>query len=621
MNYTFRLIRAACFYLLAGVLRIIGVHTLVSLYPKVASEIDTQQSEGINIFKLKKQSNKYIVFRCTKQGHRWRTQISKRTARSQGCPYHPCCSNGRASKQYNLLTEFPDIAAEWDHGKNTDDTPESVRPFSPKSIHWKHRIVSMLGRVETHYWKARIADRTKRKDSCPYCAGKIPSPDHNLAVDNPSLAAQWHPTKNGKLNPCDVTPHSDTVAHWQASCGHVWAARVASRNTKGYPGCPKCRPGTSAIELRILSELRVILFDIEILHRDRSIGAEIDVRAPSIGINIEVDSLYYHQGRVEQELNKNRLVEGLNEKLIRVRENGLTRLSSHDIYYSQKDSEEDIVFSLVRGMLDTLSLPQVITIALQEYLLEGEFVAELSYQRGLARKSMSSEESSLDSLFPEIAGELHPTKNGGLKATNISAKSNRKVTWLGTCGHEWVARIANRTTLNQGCPHFPCTHNPRSSDSYNLAVIAPDLAAEWHPSRNGELTPTESTPTSGRKVWWKDKEGNEWEAKISNRCDSKGNIKAGCPIQKQKNKKPVKQRKLSPKYNLAVVNPIVASEWHPKKNRNKSPDQVSPGSKKKYWFKCKNKDCLHEWSAAVCNLTYADGRPKSGCPNCRKKAA
>ena len=30
----------------------------------------------------------------------------------------------------------------------------------------------------------------------------------------------------------------------------------------------------------------------------------------------------------------------------------------------------------------------------------------------------------------------------------------------------------------------------------------PDVASEWHPIKNGELTPEDVAPMSGKKVWW-----------------------------------------------------------------------------------------------------------------------
>lgn len=53
---------------------------------------------------------------------------------------------------------------------------------------------------------------------------------------------------------------------------------------------------------------------------------------------------------------------------------------------------------------------------------------------------------------PDIAAEWHPTKNGDLKPTDVVAGSNRKVWWLGKCGHEWEAPVSYRSRRGDGCP-------------------------------------------------------------------------------------------------------------------------------------------------------------------------
>ena len=32
--------------------------------------------------------------------------------------------------------------------------------------------------------------------------------------------------------------------------------------------------------------------------------------------------------------------------------------------------------------------------------------------------------------------------------------------------------------------------------------LYPDLVKEWHPTKNGDLTPNDFTHGSGKKVWW-----------------------------------------------------------------------------------------------------------------------
>jgi DNA-directed RNA polymerase subunit RPC12/RpoP len=74
---------------------------------------------------------------------------------------------------------------------------------------------------------------------CIYCSKqKVLSGITDLATVNPELAKEWHPIKNGILQPCDVMPHSAKKVWWLGACGHEWEASISSR-TAGN-GCPFC---------------------------------------------------------------------------------------------------------------------------------------------------------------------------------------------------------------------------------------------------------------------------------------------------------------------------------------------------------------------------------------------
>ena len=49
-------------------------------------------------------------------------------------------------------------------------------------------------------------------------------------------------------------------------------------------------------------------------------------------------------------------------------------------------------------------------------------------------------------LFPKIAKELHPSKNGGLKSIDITHGSRRKVWWKCKNKHTWQAIVRARTS-------------------------------------------------------------------------------------------------------------------------------------------------------------------------------
>jgi len=58
----------------------------------------------------------------------------------------------------------------------------------------------------------------------------------------------------------------------------------------------------------------------------------------------------------------------------------------------------------------------------------------------------------LPSLYPDVVKEWNYEKNGDLNPDDFMASSNKKVWWkCSKCGHEWSAKICNRTLLNRGC--------------------------------------------------------------------------------------------------------------------------------------------------------------------------
>lgn len=55
---------------------------------------------------------------------------------------------------------------------------------------------------------------------------------------------------------------------------------------------------------------------------------------------------------------------------------------------------------------------------------------------------------SLETKYPEISKEWHPTKNGDLKSNQILSGSNKKVWWQRKEGHGWQTSIYSRTKSN-----------------------------------------------------------------------------------------------------------------------------------------------------------------------------
>ena len=54
----------------------------------------------------------------------------------------------------------------------------------------------------------------------------------------------------------------------------------------------------------------------------------------------------------------------------------------------------------------------------------------------------------------------------------------------------------------------------------DLATLMPEIAAQWHPTKNGSLLPTEVSLNSNRKIWWRDSFGHAWKAPVARRAVS-----------------------------------------------------------------------------------------------------
>lgn len=102
-------------------------------------------------------------------------------------------------------------------------------------------------------------------------------------------------------------------------------------------------------------------------------------------------------------------------------------------------------------------------------------------------------ERSLAAVNPDAAVQLHPTRNGPVTAEMVSAGSPARRWWVCSRGHEWQATVKDRAR-GAGCP-FCAGRLPTPTTC--LAARHPDLAAQWHPTRNGTLTPADVLPGSG----------------------------------------------------------------------------------------------------------------------------
>lgn len=204
----------------------------------------------------------------------------------------------------------------------------------------------------------------------------------------------------------------------------------------------------------------------------------------------------------------------------------------------------------------------------------------------------------LATTHPKIAEQWHPTKNGALTPFNVIAGSKKAVWWKCPRGndHEWEEPLVDRSNKKINCRF--CNWRKLSITNC-LQTIDPDLSKEWHPNKNGELTPKDIISGSGEKAWWKCSKNHEWEASPASRRKN-----SGCPY--------CGGRKIDRSNCLATTDQALAKEWNYTKNKGLAPENVHIGSSKKVWWKCRK--CNEEWQAVI--YSRKNG---SGCPNCAGK--
>ena len=517
----------------------------------------------------------------------------------------------------SLAEARPDLAKEWNYEKNGDLRPEDVSCGSNKKVWWKlpydvpddYPVEHLRGKHFEFEWEATIYSRNDGRN-CPYLKGKAICPGFNdLATTNPELAAQWHPTKNGDLRPSQVAANSNRKVWWICPYDDTntgkhfdfeWQALISDRNSgsdcpylngqavwAGFNDLETTNPELAAqwhpTKNKNLKPTQVTAnssnkiwwicpyddpktkkhFDFEwesiIANRNSGIGCPyLSGQSVWSGFNdlatINPELAAQWHPTKNKDLKPTQIAAKSNKKVWWL------------YHYDDPTTGKHFDF---------------------------EWKAEISSRNSgigcpyLSGKAVWSGFNDLATTNPELAAQWHPTKNGNLKPTQVTANSQKKVWWLllyddpDTGKHfdfEWQAIIKNR---NKGNDCVYLTGKAVLEGFNDLTTINPELAAQWHPTKNGDLKPTQFIASSEKKVWWllpydDPNTGKhfdfEWQALISNR--NSGN---DCPY--------LNGKAVWPGFNdLATINPELAAQWHPTKNGDLKPTQITAGSRKKVWW-------------------------------------
>lgn len=547
---------------------------------------------------------------CPDCGNTYIMDVKRRALLGIGCPY---CNRTVIMPGVNdLTTTHPELSLEW--SDKNQDSPADYFYGSQHKAWWKCPTCN-------HEWEAVIASRAQGH-GCPECAKLIiskarttPNEGESLAEKRPELLKEWDYEKN-TLDPNLVKYRSNKYASWICSaCGNTWEAVIASRSV-GH-GCPKCAAIENGLAKSKPQE------GSSLLDMYPTIAKEFDIEKNGIG----PDEITY----------------GSNRKVwwrctqcghswkasVHHRING--SLCPVCFRRSHSSFPEKAVFYYVSQVFpDAMenATPPIDGIGRMEFdiwIPSIRTAIEYDGEHWHNKKNSQSREISKDIIAYYNDIHMIHIREPNCPINVMIARTNTVYRESAT-GHESLdkAIIETIALLNKKCNISVDSARDydeiyrtllRQQTGTSLAEKYPDVAAMWHPTKNGGLTPSDINASYKTPVWWKCNKGHEYERKVANQCKSNS-----CLICTESERawniiRPVKGKSLGDLY------PLIASEWMSpvdEKYKKLTPYDVKPSSNIRVTWQCKT--CGRTWDTNI-NSRTSSHNDAIGCRSCRAKAS
>ena len=490
--------------------------SLAYRFPELAKEWHPTKNEELTPYDVSAFSHRKIWW-LGECGHAWDDVVSHRTA-GRSCPY---CAGKRVLKGFNDLgTLYPQIAKEWDYDKNDGLTPVAVSPNSHKKIWWKC--------ANGHEWEASVSNRTKNGSSCPYCKGKKAILGVNDLVSvNPSLAAEWHPTKNGNLRPFDMMGSSKRKIWWKCFEGHEWQATLDSRS-KGH-GCPYCSGRYAITGINDLQTLRPDIAKYWHPTKNKKITPDRVTVASGVKYWWIGDCGHEWQTRVAHMCNK-------------------STLEICPVCSSQNRTsfpEQAVFYYAVKLFPDSISRYGAHKKELDIYIPSLNVGIEYDGMRFHTEETVFKEQQK-NEYFKNMGIQIFRIKERNDPETicdgfsiwyrpwNNYKQLNQALEMLFSAVASYCKIRIDNIDINvqkDNAEILSLYLKKRQTDGF--AAKHPELLKEWHPTRNGKLDPWMIAEKSNQKFWWQCAKGHEWLAAVNERTGHN----TGCPYCYQENRK------------------------------------------------------------------------------------
>lgn len=417
------------------------------------------------------------------------------------------CRRPKKLPSPSLLSENPKLSRQWHPTLNEDFGPEN---FGPASNHVAWWICP-----EGHEFQGSIYGRNRRGFGCGHCSGRLLVKGKNdFASLHPEAAKEWDWHLNNELGADEVFAQSNTKYWWR--CGrnsdHIWMTTPQKRHIGR--GCHICG----------LSNFKVGVNDIESSRPDLAEEWSSTNKEKPSRVPIFATEKYLWNGACGHEWRQS--------PKNRSRGFGCTVCAGKKVLEGANDLASQFpdsakFFDAVRNGCSAAEILGTSPKKMWWFCEQGheyEMVVGNKTRRNAgcpvcSNKLIQTSVNDITSTSPEIA-KIWDYKKNTLDPTKISSGSKQVAWWVCPKGHDsYEATIYSRNFF--GCPY--CSGRKVVPGETDLASLAPDLAAQWHPRLN-DRTPIDVSLGSDYFAWWIDSLGHEWQQGVQVR--SRG---VGCP--------------------------------------------------------------------------------------------
>jgi hypothetical protein len=342
--------------------KLVKSNSLAIKNPILAQEWHPSKNSDLTPFDVTEHKSLKVWWKCDKgDDHEWESSINNRS-KGNGCSI----CDGKTIVQSNCLaTTHPELAKEWHPSKNCDSNPYNIGGGSGKRFWWK------CGKGDDHEWISSAVNRTRLDRNCPICVNQKIVISNCMATTHPKLAKEWHPIKNGKLTPFDVSGGTNKKIWWKCDKGddHEWMTSAAGRS--GERGCPFCDlTPQSKQELTITFELIKLFKNIDPKGLKTKLSGRlraIDIYIPKLNLCIEFDGAYWHKDKRDIDKIKSEMLFEEGFKLIRVREEPLKKIYDTDVISKKPYNGKQVTNDIISMVMSVFDLEDKLVSKIKEY--------------------------------------------------------------------------------------------------------------------------------------------------------------------------------------------------------------------------------------------------------------